>query len=1232
MYLIENFERRKSLYSLQLVKYNAVQPHSMNYKKVKLTIYGLFAIYTLSAQPSFKLVNAIIRNDTAEVNYWIENNDIDQCFVDKEGNNHLLIASREGHKEIVEILLKAGWDINYQNKEGTTALHVAARNGHLDVVKCLIKNGVSVNTINKSGNTPLFYASSTRNLELVKFLVNNGANVNIFSEEKHTNTVILLGKEHGQYIRDARQIGDSSPMRVNISLPVCQAIFYGDDKIASYLLDAGTSIDILKRDPYQFWEAVSNGLTLTVKKLVKAGVNLNYIIGSTTPLAEAAKIRNLELISLLLENGANPNFISPRYATYQPISAAIPSFSAYKKNELSKEVKDTVTKIVKFLIDHKEKFSFNEFSNAIENELEDVALLMLEQGLDISEKSNAAYDRSDLNYAAFAIKNNCFKLAEIIVNKSSVQQLDFADSESATALMWAIYKNQFTLAKALVKKGANPNKKGVLWVNDDPMRPLYYETPLCIASGMGNLGLVKLLVASGAKINNKKSDQKGFDDWSPIFCSAHSGHTTISKYLIKQKAVLTEKDHGGRTLLHFAAFGEDTALINHLLRLGLSVNATDNYGYTPLHFAAGSNKVQATSLLLKKGADIYKIDKQGLPAWAYCFSAGSIAMVDSLEKIKKIGGIVTKDGLSPLMVACKYKNTKVAQYLLNRVANSKIDKNTRDSVLLSAVKNSDTTILKMILQDTSGINIPYYHKSLMQYAYETYDSSTMSLLLLHGANPSVSMNDENKTPVITRALFGYMKNTVRLLIKSHAELCATDLKGKTFLNYLFADYYDPGLCNLAAENIQVNDLKKINYDDLITLLILCKKSIADSVINKLAVADSSLRSDALHVAASYGSYEVVIKLAKITRNINAFNAEGKTPFHIACENGYLNIAQVLFAYGANINAKDSNKNTPLILACKAGYLDIVKFLVANHADLNLENSEHSSPLFYAASNRYKKLTTFLCSAGADVNASNKYGFTIIHAACRNGDEQLVRTLCNYGAITNLSDKLGKTPFYYAVKNNHLEVVRFLANSKVSESREEIIDMVNTSLQSKNTSLTEVLVARYADSMKHSWNIFLEKAIQADLPSIIEDIIALGGDKNFYFTYNGDRINVIGYCIKNGHWGLAKRLINKGVNITAKAMNNWPPLLLAVDKRNVPLVELLIESGCDVNTEVNIEYDGNYSPLLMAVENEDIEMIKLLINKGAKTGFTNSQGMSILEFAKSKKSNDIIKLLEDGIKN
>ena len=59
----------------------------------------------------------------------------------------MLIAAREGHTSVVELLLKAdGVDVNKGDEDGATPLFIAARQGHTSVVELLLKAG-DLNTI-----------------------------------------------------------------------------------------------------------------------------------------------------------------------------------------------------------------------------------------------------------------------------------------------------------------------------------------------------------------------------------------------------------------------------------------------------------------------------------------------------------------------------------------------------------------------------------------------------------------------------------------------------------------------------------------------------------------------------------------------------------------------------------------------------------------------------------------------------------------------------------------------------------------------------------------------------------------------------------------------------------------------------------------------------------------------------------------------------------------------------
>ena len=50
-----------------------------------------------------------------------------------------------GHKEVVELLIAKGADVNAKNDGGYTPLHQAAINGHKEIAELLIEKGANVN-------------------------------------------------------------------------------------------------------------------------------------------------------------------------------------------------------------------------------------------------------------------------------------------------------------------------------------------------------------------------------------------------------------------------------------------------------------------------------------------------------------------------------------------------------------------------------------------------------------------------------------------------------------------------------------------------------------------------------------------------------------------------------------------------------------------------------------------------------------------------------------------------------------------------------------------------------------------------------------------------------------------------------------------------------------------------------------------------------------------------------
>ena len=72
----------------------------------------------------------------------------------KDGTTPLHTAARFGHKEVAELLIAKGADVNAA-VDGITPLHFAVARGHKEVAELLIAKGADVNAKNDGGETPL---------------------------------------------------------------------------------------------------------------------------------------------------------------------------------------------------------------------------------------------------------------------------------------------------------------------------------------------------------------------------------------------------------------------------------------------------------------------------------------------------------------------------------------------------------------------------------------------------------------------------------------------------------------------------------------------------------------------------------------------------------------------------------------------------------------------------------------------------------------------------------------------------------------------------------------------------------------------------------------------------------------------------------------------------------------------------------------------------------------------
>ncbi|XP_029652960.1 E3 ubiquitin-protein ligase MIB2-like isoform X2 [Octopus sinensis] len=117
---------------------------------------------------------------------------------DRWGRSALHLAVWSDHLHAVEILLSRGCDVNPRNVNGQTPLHRACWWGHLHTVDLLLgHNGIDANVVDNDGDTPLHVAIRRRNYKVVcAMLKQDSVNLEIVNKEYRTPLLEAVSDGH----------------------------------------------------------------------------------------------------------------------------------------------------------------------------------------------------------------------------------------------------------------------------------------------------------------------------------------------------------------------------------------------------------------------------------------------------------------------------------------------------------------------------------------------------------------------------------------------------------------------------------------------------------------------------------------------------------------------------------------------------------------------------------------------------------------------------------------------------------------------------------------------------------------------------------------------------------------------------------------------------------------------------------------------------------------------------
>jgi len=224
-----------------------------------------------------------------------------------------------------------------------------------------------------------------------------------------------------------------------------------------------------------------------------------------------------------------------------------------------------------------------------------------------------------------------------------------AQPDGATALAWAVYLGQRTMAEALLNAGAKATTA------DE-----YGETPLTLAAANGDAVLVKRLLTAGASPRAARWN----GETAAMIAAGVGSLDTVKELVLRGADVNLSEPLRGQTALMWAAAEGHSDVVAGLVEMGANVNAVSKNGFTPLVFAITKDDVASIKTLLKAGAT---------------------------------PNVALPSGSRPLIVAMSYHYTDAAMALLEGGADMNVRDRAGSSTLHMAAQAGDLTVVKALL-------------------------------------------------------------------------------------------------------------------------------------------------------------------------------------------------------------------------------------------------------------------------------------------------------------------------------------------------------------------------------------------------------------------------------------------------------------------------------------------------------------------------------------------------------
>ena len=485
--------------------------------------------------------------------------------------------------------------------------------------------------------------------------------------------------------------------------------------------------------------------------------------------------------------------------------------------------------------------------------------------------------------------------------------------------------------------------------------------PLWLASALGHVECVRLLLEAGAKVDATVKEYK----YTPLMMAARGGHSEVCRLLIGAGADVnaksasafitnfsynqysgqmsyTKNDIKQRSAILFAAESGDYPTVKVLIDAGADVNQANDEGWTAMLAVRANLYADIAEALLKAGAYEH-------PIMAAIYSGDHTALRKELPGLKAFLG-KQKLAIYPLTMAVRWHVITKSYAVIDLLLDNRADLPTEDmETALRAAKKENPELYRYLL-DKGGLReeYPQYAPSTFELLTERIAAGDTEGFKALYSSPAAKLGMFEKKEILENAILAARLDIVSFLIGQGSEL-----------NALWPVHRDSMLGDAALSGSV----------EMVKLLL-----------DSGAVLEPKLSSVGLELYPY------------------------RTPFMAACHSGNVAIAKLLVERGADPHRVGYEGFTSLSYAVASGKKEMIEYVLGLGVDVDA------------------RMDLLKGMASGVIERKRE---TVLMQATKEGKTAAVQMLLTAGADPRLTDWVEDDALAIAVRLGHKELERIL---------------------------------------------------------------------------------------------------------------------------------------------------------------------------------------------------------------